>query len=256
MGRRSSMIATERVKTGEWLPPWTVAEHTARYAFASRFVRGLAVVDCASGNGNGAAVFLRNDPASLVGLDVDQEAVDAANVALGGDRASFRRAEATSLPVGDATADVFISLETVEHVEDDRGFLGEVARVLKPDGLFISSTPNRSVTNPGAGLFDRPWNPFHVREYTPQEYLGLLTERFEVIGWYGQNRTAGSKVRWMEWIAGIVGRKLAVRFNQAWKCRWFVIPGGAVHTVTESAPDRHDEYMVVLCRPKMTGAQE
>lgn len=191
MVRKLSMIATERVKSGEWLPPWTVAEHEARYAFASRFVRGLAVVDCASGNGNGAAVFLRSEPASLVGFDVDQEAVDAANTTLGTDLASFRRAEATALPAGDATADVFISLETVEHVEDDRGFLGEVARVLKPDGLFICSTPNRSVTNPGTGLADRPWNPFHVREYTPLEYLDLLTERFEVVGWYGQNRTAG-----------------------------------------------------------------
>ena len=250
MVRKLSMIATERVKSGEWLPPWTVAEHEARYAFASRFVRGLAVVDCASGNGNGAAVFLRSEPASLVGFDVDQEAVDAANTALGTDLASFRRAEATALPAGDATADVFISLETVEHVEDDRGLLGEVARVLKPDGLFICSTPNRSVTNPGTGLTDRPWNPFHVREYTPLEYLDLLTERFEVVGWYGQNRTAGAKVRWLEWIAGIFGPKVAVRINQAWKCRWFLVAGGAVHRVTESAPDHHDEYMVAVCRPK------
>lgn len=250
MVRKLSMIATERVKSGEWLPPWTVAEHEARYAFASRFVRGLAVVDCASGNGNGAAVFLRSEPASLVGFDVDQEAVDAANSALGTDLASFRRAEATALPAGDATADVFISLETVEHVEDDRGFLGEVARVLKPDGLFICSTPNRSVTNPGTGLTDRPWNPFHVREYTPLEYLDLLTERFEVVGWYGQNRTAGAKVRWLEWIAGIFGPKVAVRINQAWKCRWFLVAGDAVHRVTESAPDHHDEYMVAVCRPK------
>ena len=71
MVRTLSMIATERVKSGEWLPPWTLAEHEARYAFASRFVRGLAVVDCASGNGNGAAVFLRSEPASLVGFDGD-----------------------------------------------------------------------------------------------------------------------------------------------------------------------------------------
>ena len=254
MVRKLSMIATERVKSGEWLPPWTVAEHEARYAFASRFVRGLAVVDCASGNGNGAAVFLRSEPASLVGFDVDQEAVDAANSALGTDLASFRRAEATALPAGDATADVFISLETVEHVEDDRGFLGEVARVLKPNGLFICSTPNRSVTNPGTGLADCPWNPFHVREYTAREYLDLLTERFEVVGWYGQNRTAGAKVRWLEWIARNLGRKVAVRINQAWKCRWFLVAGGAVHAVTESAPDLHDEYMVAVCRPKVMGA--
>lgn len=250
MDRRLSTIATERVKSGEWLPPWTVAEHEARYAFASRFVTGLAVVDCASGNGNGAAVFLRSDPASLIGIDVDQEAVDAANAALGNAVASFRRGDATALPLGEAVADVFISLETVEHVEDDRGFLVEVARVLKPTGVFICSTPNRAVTNPGTGLVDPPWNPFHVREYTPREFYDLLAERFEVIGWYGQNRTSGAKVRWMEWITGIVGSRMAVRLNQVWKCRWFLLPGGAVHAVTESAPERHDEYMVALCRPK------
>ena len=253
MGKRSSMIATERVKSGEWLPPWTVAEHEARYVFASRFVHGSAVVDCASGNGNGAAVFLRSSPASLVGIDVDQGAVDAANAALGGDRATFLRGEATALPLADATADVFISLETVEHVDDDRGFLGEVTRVLKPNGVLICSTPNREVTNPASAIGDRPWNPFHVREYSPREFSDLLSERFEVMGWYGQNRTSGVKVRAMEWIARILGRTMAVRLNQVWKCRWFLIPGGAVHAVTESATDRHDEYMVVVCRPKAEG---
>lgn len=248
MARRSSMIATERVKSGDWLPPWTVAEHEARYAFASRFVRGLAVVDCASGNGNGAAVFLRHSPDFLIGIDVDQGAVDAANEWLGGDRSTFRRAEATSLPLGDSTADVFISLETIEHLEDDRGFLDEVARVLKPSGVFVCSTPNRRVTNPGAGIDDKPWNPFHVREYSPSELLARVEGHFVVEEVCGQNPCSVVRIAILDWIGRRVSKMLAVRFNQLWKCRWFLRPGGRLHEVRGCGSGDSFEYLVLVAR--------
>jgi 2-polyprenyl-3-methyl-5-hydroxy-6-metoxy-1,4-benzoquinol methylase len=46
------------------------------------------------------------------------------------------------LPFEDASFDAAVSLEVIEHVEDQLGFLKEIARIVKPGGLVIVSTPN------------------------------------------------------------------------------------------------------------------
>jgi ubiquinone/menaquinone biosynthesis C-methylase UbiE len=46
------------------------------------------------------------------------------------------------LPYGDGTFDVVCSLEVIEHIEDQFGFLREAFRVLKPGGVALVSTPN------------------------------------------------------------------------------------------------------------------
>lgn len=46
------------------------------------------------------------------------------------------------LPFADASLDAAVSLEVIEHVEDQLGFLKEIARVVKPGGLVVVSTPN------------------------------------------------------------------------------------------------------------------
>ena len=63
-----------------------------------------------------------------------------------------------------------VSFETIEHIDDDDGFIAEAARVLKPDGILPISTPNKDVTSPSGP----PENEFHVREYLREEFEGLL----------------------------------------------------------------------------------
>lgn len=46
------------------------------------------------------------------------------------------------LPYADGTFDVVCSLEVVEHVQDQFAFTRELARVLRPGGVAIVSTPN------------------------------------------------------------------------------------------------------------------
>ena len=85
------------------------------------------------------------------------------------------RTDATALPLGDASVDHVTCFQVIEHVERDLALriLQEIRRVLKPSGLGFVTTPNaRWRLLPG----QRPWNPYHVREYDPAGIAELCAE--------------------------------------------------------------------------------
>jgi 2-polyprenyl-3-methyl-5-hydroxy-6-metoxy-1,4-benzoquinol methylase len=59
--------------------------------------------------------------------------------------AAFYRADLDreSIPVPPASADIVSALETIEHLENPRRFCRELARILKPGGWLVLSTPNQ-----------------------------------------------------------------------------------------------------------------
>jgi ubiquinone/menaquinone biosynthesis C-methylase UbiE len=83
----------------------------------------------------------------------------------------------------DNTYDVVVSFQVIEHIEDDELFLREINRVMKPGGIALLTTPNRRLS-----LTRNPW---HIREYLPEE-LALLAkkifDRVEVSGITGNNK--------------------------------------------------------------------
>ena len=163
----------ERWTPRRWAPPWVRHEHVARYAFASRYVQGKRVIDCACGDGVGSARFLEAGASDVSAFDVSAPAIQEAEACHPSAKLRFQVADALRLPLPDGSADVYVALETLEHIACDGAFLDEAVRVLTPAGCFICSTPNRTVTNPGTSLADPPRNPFHVREYAQEELLEL-----------------------------------------------------------------------------------
>jgi hypothetical protein len=89
----------------------------------------------------------------------------------------FIQSDARSLPLSDASVDVVTSFETIEHFDRQEAFVTEVRRVLRPDGCFIVSTPDRDVYSPPG----TPPNPFHVHEFNRTEYLDLLHRHFRYV---------------------------------------------------------------------------
>lgn len=73
--------------------------------------------------------------------------------------------------------DNVVSFQVIEHIEQDIEFVREVARVLRPGGKFIVTTPNAPMS-----LTRNPW---HVREYNVDEMRSLLECHFSKVEAYG-----------------------------------------------------------------------
>ncbi len=175
--------------TGERFIPGTRGEiwieHWHRYHFASRFVAGRRVLDLACGEGYGAALLARR-AAAVLGVDVSAQAIDHAkreyaNLA----NAEFRTGSCTAIPAGDATMDVVVSFETLEHITQQEEFMAELARVVKPDGVLVISCPNKAEYTDKR----KTENEFHVKELYRDELAQLVRRRFPHATWYGQKPT-------------------------------------------------------------------
>lgn len=238
----------ERFESSGWVPPWIRYEHQARYDFVARHVSGRVVIDCASGDGTGASVFARAGAISVQGFDISADAVQLARARHPG--IAFQQANAVDLPIPSRSVDVFVSLETIEHIDTGehgaRAFVQEAARVLKPDGVFICSTPDRSVYNPGKPPSATPWNRFHVREYDRAEFTALLSRRFARVEMYAQNPHSQLFARALH----VVGRSpghFAVRWAQIAKVARAPFDRPAAHTVIPAHPATPYEYLVAVC---------
>jgi len=245
----------ERLTHRAWVPPWVWREHLARYQFAGGYVHSKVVVECACGDGIGSKVLLSAGAVAVEGFDRSGAAVVEAAARCRSPIARFREADACALPVADRFADVYVAFETIEHIEDDRAFLNEAVRVLRPDGLFICSTPNRTVTNPGTAIGDRPWNRYHVREYRCEELLQRLGGAFEQVEYYGQRPVSRREVERLVAVGRRWSTRAAVTLRQVSKWPLLVCdpPGQyAVQPVPVTGDDGLEhEYLVAVChRPK------
>ena len=141
---------------------------------------GRDVLEAGCGEGYGADL-LADVARRVVALDYDEAAV--AHVASRYPRVEVMRANLAELPLPDESFDVVVNFQVIEHLWDQAGFVAECARVLRPSGLLMVSTPNRITFSPGR---DTPINPFHTRELNAGELTGLLVDAgFGVVAEYG-----------------------------------------------------------------------
>ncbi|MGA9874088.1 MAG: methyltransferase domain-containing protein [Rhodococcus sp. (in: high G+C Gram-positive bacteria)] len=135
--------------------------------FASRCT-GRVVLEAGSGEGYGANMIAGFADA-VVGLDYDASA--AAHVVARYPRVGMLRGNLAQLPLANASVDVVVNFQVIEHLWDQGQFLDECFRVLAPGGVLLISTPNRITFSPGR---DTPLNPFHTRELDAAELGELL----------------------------------------------------------------------------------
>lgn len=156
-------------------------EHLHRYAAAADFVQGKSVLDIASGEGYGSYI-LSQVAENVIGVDVDPKAVAHATVRYQNKNLAYKDGSCNSIPCEDASIDVVVSFETLEHISEHDAFMAEVKRVLKADGVLLLSTPNIDEYN---ALRDET-NPYHVKELNRKEFVELLAKYFKTCHIAGQ----------------------------------------------------------------------
>jgi SAM-dependent methyltransferase len=120
-----------------------------------------------AGCGTGANLKILERYGKAVGVDISSEAV---RYALSRGCRDVRLMGETRLPFPDRSFDCVISLDVIEHIEDDAGALNEYARVLRPNGTLFLTVPAYRWIWSCHDEVNR-----HKRRYTRRILLGRLS---------------------------------------------------------------------------------
>ena len=94
-------------------------------------------------------------------------------------------------------------------------YFSEIFRLLRPGGTVLFTTPNAGLRlDPGM----KPWNEFHVREFTPKELYDLLIGQFDVVevrGLFGKDSLYRIEYNRLE------KSRLAARVRRTFRWRMF-----------------------------------
>lgn len=118
------------------------------------------------------------------------------------------------LPVEDGSADVVVSIETIEHLENPRALFRELVRAARPGGLLLVTTPNQLsllsklsfLVKDRHGAFQAVHYPAHITALLPSDLSSigeeLKLERGRIV-YSGDGRMPGTAHHWP---AGLGGR--------------------------------------------------
>ena len=160
-----------------------------------------SIADAGSGFGQYVYRLGRLFPgASITGLDIKQEQVDDCNRFFGktgmGERVQFRYADLTAMEASERY-DLILSVDVMEHIEEDRKVFGHFYQALHPGGILLISTPS---DQGGSDVHDEHDSSFideHVRDgYGMEEIEEKLREAgfSEIIVRYSYGRPG--KLSW------------------------------------------------------------
>jgi SAM-dependent methyltransferase len=161
-------------------------DHMIRYAYVAPFVAGKRVLDISCGTGYGTQFLAQQGAAEVVGVDVDESAVNYASKFYAHPNATYVQSDAHYVrQLEDASFDVIVSFETIEHLPHPRKFVIELKRLLKPDGqLFLSCPNDYRVT---------PWvSEFHLHKFRFFEFRELVLDAFSEAAFLGQHYCVSS----------------------------------------------------------------
>jgi 2-polyprenyl-6-hydroxyphenyl methylase/3-demethylubiquinone-9 3-methyltransferase len=167
------------------LNPARLEYFASAFAAAGLNPAGKVVVDVGCGGGLLAEEIARLG-AAIIGVDPSASSIATAraHAAQAGLVIDYRIGPGEHLPVDDACADVVYCVDVLEHVADLDAVVAETARVLKPGGLYLFDTINRTrlskfvmikLSQDWAGT---AWMPAHLHDWdqfvTPGELRAAL----------------------------------------------------------------------------------
>ena len=215
--------------------------HLVVYEWIASRVGGRRVVDLACGEGYGAAVLGRT-AAALVGVDANPEAFEHARLKYTAANVSFER-DMVETWSGDVDCVVF--LQTIEHVQDPDAVLARLRDLVGARGVVYVSTPNVLTLAPKGEV--RSGNPWHVREYRPDEFRALCASHFGHVDLLGL--VHARKLRLHQWAiehAGWDAIHASLGFTKPFYDRFTPAISVRDFTLRRSNLDRALDFLAVL----------
>ena len=209
-------MSSERQLLEEQSPWW--AEHIHRYNEVLKIIKSTdTLLDIACGTGFGSNILAKK-AAQVIGGDIDKTTITENNTIYQKENLTFQELDGTKLPFDDNTFDVLVSFETIEHTIHYEEMIKEFKRVVKPTGKLFISTPNFYLNSP-SGIVT---NPFHTQEFTPDDFIALIStyfQKFEIFGQeyirYKNKKTINHRIAYtieqFHYLRGI--RKLPLKFQ-------------------------------------------
>ncbi|MBS0241577.1 MAG: bifunctional 2-polyprenyl-6-hydroxyphenol methylase/3-demethylubiquinol 3-O-methyltransferase UbiG [Proteobacteria bacterium] len=123
-----------------------IAGHFKRSVPAARPLTGLSVLDIGCGGGLVAEPLARLG-AHVTGIDPAEDNIAAAraHAVQSGLEIDYRATTIEALAAGGETFDAVLALEVVEHVPSPGDFIASAASLVRPGGLLVASTLNRTM---------------------------------------------------------------------------------------------------------------
>jgi ubiquinone/menaquinone biosynthesis C-methylase UbiE len=116
-----------------------------KFARICELVRGQLPCDSFLDAGCGDGRYLRaldpELPQRIAGVDISERILETAQAAI--PRAELRQGNLEALPFDDASFDLVLCTQVIEHVLDAASGVAELVRVLQPEGTLVISTDNK-----------------------------------------------------------------------------------------------------------------
>ncbi|MDB5811933.1 MAG: hypothetical protein JWN94_4055 [Betaproteobacteria bacterium] len=160
------------------------AENIQRFEFALEWCRARRVLDAGCGSGYGAYFLARNGSASVLGIDISNDAIDEAKSQYQNHNLRFEVRDLQRLDAGALDGpEVIVNFETLAHLPDPKKFLAGVKSALNAGGTFITSTPNGELVK-----IDEEGKPLYRYQYTTYSadgFKSFLSGYFPAVSLYG-----------------------------------------------------------------------
>lgn len=137
-----------------------------------------AVLDVGCASGWLLFEIAKNYPkAQCTGIDVYKKALEYASKAY--KKIKFIEADAHKLPFSDQSFDLIICTEVLEHVQDPKGVLQEIKRVLKPGGVVIAEMDTNNLLFRLIWFFwtrfkGRVWKDSHLHQFNRKRIKKMI----------------------------------------------------------------------------------
>jgi len=230
----------------------TFQHHLARYEFAVAQMRpGERVLETGCGAGYGAHL-LAQKARFVLGVDYSPAAIEYARGRYRDANLAFAVMNCHRLALADGQFDRIVSFEMFEHMERPLDYLRECARLLRPGGELLLSTPNRSAWEVHMRSIEARYE-FHINMVDLRQLRRQLSSSFRRFKIYGQRRRGN---RLYSLLRGLDVWNLRLRFFSAARRERlqesFGVPGGekasGLDWVFSRTQLRQCNHFVAICR--------